>query len=169
MVHDLICLDFFITFLWDSKTLLIVSFDCGTEFFWELHSTTQTLTTRTYTHPYEYMYANPAPMSTSEGLGTSRSADSRSHHWHLVDDGNIAYHLMHNARKSLNKSRKRCEHQDLNPGGYRSTRPSYHWTTDSFAYCRTELDNYTTNLKKLEILMGWNYTTNLKSLEILMG
>jgi hypothetical protein len=27
------------------------------------------------------------------------------------------YHLTHNAGKSRNKSRKRCEHQDLNPGG----------------------------------------------------
>jgi hypothetical protein len=30
-------------------------------------------------------------------------------HWCLVVDGNVAYHLMHNTRKSLNKSRKRCE------------------------------------------------------------
>jgi hypothetical protein len=85
--------------------------------FLELHSTIQTLTTRTHTHPYEYTYANPTPMSTFEGLSAGRSGDSRSHHWRLVVDGNIAYHLMHNVGKSQNKSRKMCEHQDLNPGG----------------------------------------------------
>jgi hypothetical protein len=77
----------------------------------------QTLTTRTHTHPYEYTYTNPTPMSTSEGLSTGRFGDSRSHHWRLIVDGNVAYHLMHNTGKSRNKSRKRCEHQDLNPGG----------------------------------------------------
>jgi hypothetical protein len=86
-------------------------------FFWDWHSTTQTLTTRTHTHPYEYTYANPTPMSTFEGLSTDRSGDSQSHHWRLVVDGNVAYHLTHNAGKSRNKSRKRCEHQGLNPGG----------------------------------------------------
>jgi hypothetical protein len=54
----------------------------------------QTLTTRTHTHPYEYTYTNPNPMSTSEGLSTGRSGDSRSHHWRLVVDGNVAYHLI---------------------------------------------------------------------------
>jgi hypothetical protein len=58
------------------------------------------LTTRTHTHPYEYTYANPTPMSTSEGLSTGRSGDSRSHQWRLVVDGNVAYHLTHNAGKS---------------------------------------------------------------------
>jgi hypothetical protein len=71
----------------------------------------------THTHPYEYTYANPTSMSTSEGPSTDRSRDSRSHHWHLVVDGNVGYHLTHNAGKSRNKSRKRCEHQDLNPVG----------------------------------------------------
>jgi lipid-A-disaccharide synthase-like uncharacterized protein len=47
-----------------------------------------------------------------------RSGDSRSHqHWCLVVEGNVAYHLKHNTGKSRNKSRKRCEHQDLNRGG----------------------------------------------------
>jgi hypothetical protein len=54
----------------------------------------------------------------------------------LVVDGNITYHLTYNVRKSQNKSRKRCEHQDWNPGGQRPTRPSYHWTTSSFAFLR---------------------------------
>jgi hypothetical protein len=85
--------------------------------FLDSHSTTQTLTTCTHTHPYEYTYAKPTPMSTSEGLSTDRSEDSRSHHWHLVVDGNVAFHLTHNTGKSGNKSRKRCEHQDLNPSG----------------------------------------------------
>jgi hypothetical protein len=53
-----------------------------------------------HTHPYEYTYANPTPMSTSKGLSTVRSEDSRSHQWHLVVDGNIAYNLTHNAGKS---------------------------------------------------------------------
>jgi hypothetical protein len=66
----------------------------------ELHSTTQTLTICTHTHPYEYTFANPTPMSTSEGPSTDRSGDSRSHQWRLVVDGNIAYHLTHNAGKS---------------------------------------------------------------------
>jgi hypothetical protein len=52
------------------------------------------------THPYEYTYANPTPMSTSEGLSTGSSGDSRSHQRHLVVDGNVAYHLTHNAGKS---------------------------------------------------------------------
>jgi hypothetical protein len=77
----------------------------------------QTVTTRTHTHPYEYTYTNSTPMSTSEGLSTGRSKDSQSHHWHLIVNGNVTYHLMHNAGKYRNKSKKRCEHQDLNPGG----------------------------------------------------
>jgi hypothetical protein len=40
-------------------------------------------------------------VSTSEGLSTGRSGDSRSHQWRLVVDGNVAYHLTHNAGKSL--------------------------------------------------------------------
>jgi hypothetical protein len=45
-------------------------------------------------------------MSTSEGLSTGRSGDSRSHHWRLVVDKNVAYHLTHNAGKSRNKFMK---------------------------------------------------------------
>jgi hypothetical protein len=71
--------------------------------FLDSHSTTHTLTTRTHTHPYEYTYANPTAMSTFEGLSTGRSGDSRSHHWRLVVDGNVAYHLTRNAGKSQNK------------------------------------------------------------------
>ena len=37
---------------------------------------------------------------------TGRSGDFRSHHWRLVVDGNVAYHLTHNAGKFWNKSRK---------------------------------------------------------------
>jgi hypothetical protein len=85
-------------------------------FFSDSHGTTQTLITCRYTHLYEYTYANPTPMISSEGLSTGRSGDSRSHHWRLVVDGNVAYHLTYNAGKSWNKYRKRCEHQDLNPG-----------------------------------------------------
>jgi hypothetical protein len=53
-------------------------------------------------------------MSTSKGLSTGNleilevttgDEDSRSHHWRLVVDGNVAYHLTHNAGKSRNKSR----------------------------------------------------------------
>jgi hypothetical protein len=53
-----------------------------------------------HTRSYEYMYANPTPMSTSEELTTGGSGDSRSHHWRLIVDGNVAYHLTHNADKS---------------------------------------------------------------------
>jgi hypothetical protein len=74
-------------------------------------SATQTLTTRTHTHPYEYTYANPTPMSTSEGLSTDRSADSPSHQWCLVVDGNVAYHLTHTS-----------ENPGINPGKDASTK-----------------------------------------------
>jgi hypothetical protein len=63
-----------------------------------------------HTHPYEYTYANHTPMSTFVGLNTGRSRNSQSHQWRLVVDGNVAYHLKHNAEKS----RKKYEHQDLN-------------------------------------------------------
>jgi hypothetical protein len=110
-------------------------------YFFNSHNTTQTLTTRTHTHPYEYTYVNPTsmsiseglstdrsgayeytyvnptPMSISEGLSTDRSGDSWSHHWRLIVDRNVAYHLTHNAEKSRNKFKKKCEHQDLNPSG----------------------------------------------------
>jgi hypothetical protein len=72
---------------------------------------THPLTTCTHTHPYEYTYANHTSMSISEGLSTGRSGDSRSHHWRLVVDGNVAYHLTHNARNS-----------GINPGKGASTR-----------------------------------------------
>ena len=49
--------------------------------------------------PYEYTYVNPTPMSTSEGLSTGRSEDSRCHHWRLVVDGNVTYHLTCNTDK----------------------------------------------------------------------
>jgi hypothetical protein len=61
-------------------------------------------------------------MSTFEGLSTGRSGDSRSHHWRLVVDGNVAYHLIRitSENPGINPEKK-CEHQDLNqdlnPGG----------------------------------------------------
>jgi hypothetical protein len=91
-------------------------------FFWEWHSTTQTLTTRTHTHPYEYTYANPTPMRTSEGLITGRSGDSRSHQWRLVVDGNVAYHLMHNASKSWKIQEK------VRAPGFEPWWVASHWT-----------------------------------------
>jgi hypothetical protein len=39
-------------------------------------------------------------MSTFEGLSTRRFGDSRSHHWRLVVDGNVVYHIIRNAGKS---------------------------------------------------------------------
>jgi hypothetical protein len=51
------------------------------------------------------VYANPT-VDTSEGLSTEKSGDSRSHHWHLVVDGNFTYHLTHNAGKSKINPRK---------------------------------------------------------------
>jgi hypothetical protein len=85
-----------------------------------------------HTHPYEYMYANPTPMSTSEGLSTGRLGDSRSHHWHLVVDVNVAYHLTHNAENPGINPGKRSEHQDLNPDRWHLIKSSYHWTTSPF-------------------------------------
>jgi hypothetical protein len=51
------------------------------------------------------------PMNTSEGLSTDRSADSPSHQWRLVVDGNVAYHLTHTS-----------ENPGLNPGKDASTK-----------------------------------------------
>jgi hypothetical protein len=72
-------------------------------FFKELHSTTQMLTTRTHTHLW--IRVRPLPLSTSEGLSTD-NGDSRSHHWYLVVDGNVTYHLTHDAGKSQINPRK---------------------------------------------------------------
>jgi hypothetical protein len=60
-------------------------------FFWDSHSTTQTLTTRTHTHPYEYTYANPTAMSKpansfllSEQISTSHQPlANRTGYWSL--------------------------------------------------------------------------------------
>jgi hypothetical protein len=41
-----------------------------------------------------------AHTSGRSSISTDRSGDSRSHQWRLVVDGNVAYHLMHNAGKS---------------------------------------------------------------------
>jgi hypothetical protein len=55
----------------------------------------------THTHsPLWIHHANPTPMNTSEWLSTDRSGDSRSYQWRLVVDGNVTYHLTHNAAKS---------------------------------------------------------------------
>jgi hypothetical protein len=127
----------FWTFCLNSSFSFFLSFFCKKpkivfcSFFSELHSTTQTLTTRTHTHPYEYMYANYTPMSTFEGLSTGRSRDSRSHQWRLVIDGNVAYHLTHEADKSW-KIQERCEHQDLKPCWVPS-----HWTVLPLDYNST--------------------------------
>jgi hypothetical protein len=106
-----------------------------------------------HTHPYEYTYANPTPMSTSEGLSTGRSRDSRSHQWRLVTgrsrdsrshqwrlvvDGNIAYHLTYNARKSWK-----------NPGKGASTRI---WTLVG----SVPLDHPTIRLRA-QSCAGWNF------------
>jgi hypothetical protein len=72
--------------------------------FFEIHTVQRRRAqhARTLT-PYEYTYAKPTTMRTSEGLSTDRFGDSRSHHWRLVVDGNVAYDLTHNAGKSRNK------------------------------------------------------------------
>jgi hypothetical protein len=54
-----------------------------------------------YTHSYEYTYAHSTPMSTSEGLSVGISGDSQGHHWRLIIDGNVTYHLTY---KSISKS-----------------------------------------------------------------
>jgi hypothetical protein len=102
----------FTLFVWlISDKPVVLSLRTGQLLFLELHSTTHMLTTRTHTHPYEYTYTNPAPMCTSEGLSTGRSGDSRSHHWRLVVNENVVYHLTHNIGKS-----------EINPGKGVSTR-----------------------------------------------
>jgi hypothetical protein len=70
---------------------------CASLFFFNYIDTHNT---HAKSHPYEYTYANPTPMNTSEGLSTGRSGNSRSHQWRLIVDGNVAYHLTHNAGKS---------------------------------------------------------------------
>jgi hypothetical protein len=73
---------------------------CFMGFVFRNHTVQRRRSQHARTHPYEYTYANPTPLSNSEGLSTCRSGDSRSHHWRLVVNGNITYHLMHNAYKS---------------------------------------------------------------------
>jgi hypothetical protein len=61
-------------------------------------------------------------MSTSEGLSTDSSGDSRSHQWRLVVDGNVAYHITHNAGKSW-KIQEKVRAPGFEPWGVAS-----HWT-----------------------------------------
>jgi hypothetical protein len=61
-------------------------------------------------------------MSTSEGLSTGRSGDSRSHHWHLIVDVNVAYHLTHNAGKSWKIQEK------VRAPGFEPWWVASHWT-----------------------------------------
>jgi hypothetical protein len=61
-------------------------------------------------------------MSTSEGLGTDRSGDSRSHQWRIVADRNVAYHLTHNASKSW-KIQEKMRAPEFEPWWVAS-----HWT-----------------------------------------
>ena len=65
----------------------------------------QTLKTRTHTH-HMNTRTKTLPLWAPPKDWTGRSGDSRSHHWRLVVDGNVAYHLTHNAGKFWNKSRK---------------------------------------------------------------
>jgi hypothetical protein len=100
--------------------------------FLELHSTTQTLTTRTHTHPYWLHVCKSYPYEHLRRMSTSKSGDSRSHHWHLVVDGNVTYHLTHNADKSW-KIQNKVRAPRLEPWWVTSTGPSYHCTTSPFA------------------------------------
>jgi hypothetical protein len=63
---------------------------------------------------HAHTYANPTPITTSEGLNTGRFGDSRSHQWRLVVDENVAYHLTHNADKSL-KIQENVRESDFEP------------------------------------------------------
>ena len=61
----------------------------------------------THTHSSLWTHVHkPYPYEHLRKTWTSRSGDSWSHHWRLVVDGDVAYHLKHNAGKSWNKSRK---------------------------------------------------------------
>ena len=66
---------------------------------------------RTLTHPYEYTYAKPTLWASSK-TEPANPRDWRSHHRRLAVDGNVAYHLMHNAVKSQNIR----SHGKSNPG-----------------------------------------------------
>jgi hypothetical protein len=77
--------------------------------------------TRTRTYPYEYTYVNPTPMSICEGLSTGKSGDSRSPQWRLVVDGNVAYHLTHNAGKSWKIQEK------VRAPGFEPWWVAFHW------------------------------------------
>jgi hypothetical protein len=78
----------------------------ATYLFFDSHSTTQTFTTRTHTHPlwihvrkpYSYEHRQITPMNTcTQDLEILEVTTTGSHHhWRLVVDGNVAYHLTHN-------------------------------------------------------------------------
>jgi hypothetical protein len=55
-------------------------------------------------------------------MSTDRSRDSRSHHWRIIVDGNIAYHLTHNAGKS------RKIQQKVRALGFEPWWVASHWT-----------------------------------------
>jgi hypothetical protein len=63
----------------------------------------------TRTQDLEILEVTTIGTSSSMGTTYARCGDSWSHHhWRLVVDGNVAYHLTHNTEKSWNKTRKRC-------------------------------------------------------------
>ena len=64
-----------------------------------------------------------------------KSWNSRSHHRRLAVDEHVAYHLMHSAGKSWNKSRIKCRTQDLNPGW---EPPNFH-STIKYRYRATSI------------------------------
>ena len=85
--------------------------------------------TRAYTHLYERTHAHPTPMSTSERLSRhiilrfTKSPQAPRHRPERL------LSLKAHHRKSWNKSRNKCEHQDLNPGGLGYHCPSNHPST----------------------------------------
>jgi hypothetical protein len=91
---------------------------------------------RTLTHMNTRTQTLPLwTMSTSEGLSTSRSGDSWSHQCRLVVDGNVAYHLTHNAGKSW-KIQENVRAQGFEPpvGSVPLDRPTIRLQAQSLLY-----------------------------------
>jgi hypothetical protein len=97
-------------------------------FFWITQYNADAHNTYVHSPLRIHVYANPTPMSTSEGLSTGKYGDSRSHQWHLIADGNVTYHLTHNADKSW-KIQKKVQESGFEPWWVAS-----HWTVLQLNY-----------------------------------
>ena len=82
--------------------------------------------------PYEHTYINPISMRVTTGVSLSRETTF----------------------KSQENPRKRCEHQDLNPGGQSPTGPSYHWTTSQSCILCSLLQQLLPKTQNTKVVIG---------------